>query len=64
MNEIVDVIGFLSIDPALVTVGDENMCENQADNLPPSVVPRLHAICIKQIAHCNPLLDRTKAHFG
>jgi len=36
---------------------DEAMeVEHLAKNPPPSLVPRIHAVCIKKLDHTNPLL--------
>lgn len=61
LNTIVDVVGFLSVDPALdattMDVDCENASELQAHNPPPSLIPRLHAIAVHKLSHPNPLLD-------
>ncbi|XP_037908654.1 mini-chromosome maintenance complex-binding protein [Hermetia illucens] len=64
LNSIVDVVGFLSVDPALDgsnhQIEDfEEMSEVQAANPPPSLIPRLHAILVKPLDHVNPLLDES-----
>lgn len=62
LNTIIDVVGFLSVNPALdattmnVDVFD-NINEVQAQNPPPSLIPRLHAIAVHCLPHPNPLLD-------
>uniref|UniRef100_U5EXQ7 Mini-chromosome maintenance complex-binding protein n=1 Tax=Corethrella appendiculata TaxID=1370023 RepID=U5EXQ7_9DIPT len=61
LNTIVDVIGFLSIDPALDGSTNDQFediddATVQATNPPPSLIPRLHAIYIENLAHTNPLL--------
>lgn len=60
-----DVIGFLSVDPALDGSTHEpsdfdNISEIQANNPPPSLVPRLHAILIREVPHINPLMPSSK----
>ncbi|XP_004526858.1 mini-chromosome maintenance complex-binding protein [Ceratitis capitata] len=62
LNTIVDVIGFLSVNPALdASTMDVDMFDNineiQAQNPPPSLIPRLHAITVHSLPHPNPLLD-------
>lgn len=67
LNTMVEVIGFLSVDPALS--GEflpeknpllEPECETDVEtithNPPPSLVPRLHAVYVKKLEHCNPLV--------
>lgn len=61
LGSLLDVVGFLSVDPALdgsTREIDENEFETieeiQSQNPPPSLVPRLHAITVKQINHTNP----------
>jgi len=65
MNDMVEVVGFLSLDPAIACMtGEEEMssmdCDNQAERMqhqpPASLVPRLHVLSIKKLEHCNPLL--------
>ncbi|XP_075160609.1 mini-chromosome maintenance complex-binding protein [Haematobia irritans] len=61
LNTVIDVVGFLSVDPALdgttMEVDYDNASELQALNPPPSLIPRLHAIAVHQLPHSNPLLD-------
>lgn len=60
----VEVIGYLSVDPAMSNHWNANADENdeQLDaetlthNPPPSLVPRVHAIHIEPIKYCNPLI--------
>ncbi|CAB3259595.1 unnamed protein product [Arctia plantaginis] len=67
LNEIIEVVGFLSVDPALsgefqpdkdplLEPETENDVETITHNPPPSLVPRLHAVYVKKLAHCNPLV--------
>ncbi|XP_037975058.2 mini-chromosome maintenance complex-binding protein [Plutella xylostella] len=67
LNEMVEVIGFLSVDPALsgefqpennalVEPNVESEAELITHNPPPSLVPRVHAVYVKKLDHCNPLL--------
>lgn len=62
LNSVIDVIGFLSVDPALDGTFDEGdgfieESEHQATNPPPSLIPRLHAITVKKLDHFNPYLE-------
>lgn len=64
LNTLVDVIGFLSVDPALDATFDEGdgfieESERQATNPPPSLIPRLHAISVKKLDHINPHFELT-----
>ncbi|KAL4706219.1 hypothetical protein ACJJTC_018403 [Scirpophaga incertulas] len=67
LNDMIEVVGFLSVDPALSgefqtekdTLLDpeiENEVESVTHNPPPSLVPRLHAVYVKKLQHCNPLI--------
>jgi len=53
LNQVIDVIGFISLDPMLGTVHDSENEINEAEvnthNPPPSLVPRLHAVKIIQL---------------
>lgn len=62
LNTVVDVVGFLSVDPSLdggnMEVDNfESRAEMQALNPPPSLIPRLHAIAVRNLSHFNPLID-------
>lgn len=64
LNTLVDVIGFLSMDPVLDGSQDKlsdfegiDVEEHISTNPPPSLIPRLHAIVIRDLRHINPLLD-------
>lgn len=62
LNTVIDVIGFLSVDPSLDATSMEvdnfdNSNELQAQNPPPSLIPRLHAIAVHNLPHVNPLMD-------
>ncbi|XP_013110369.2 mini-chromosome maintenance complex-binding protein [Stomoxys calcitrans] len=61
LNTLIDVVGFLSVDPSLdastMEVDYDNANELQAQNPPPSLIPRLHAIAVLKLPHANPLLD-------
>ncbi|XP_035892670.1 mini-chromosome maintenance complex-binding protein [Anopheles stephensi] len=64
LNTVIEVVGFLSVDPALDGTGDstgmeefaDDLSEHQATHPPPSLIPRLHAISVRKLAHTNPLL--------
>lgn len=61
LNDVVDVVGFLSVDPSLCGSNQqpndyENFNEICAMNPPPSLIPRIHAIAYRPLAHLNPLL--------
>ncbi|XP_067000687.2 mini-chromosome maintenance complex-binding protein isoform X3 [Anabrus simplex] len=63
LNDVLEVVGFISLDPALgcdVSEGDEDAMdiEAQAHNPPTSLVPRLHAVAIRKLQHCNPLVTK------
>lgn len=68
LNNMVEVIGFLSVDPALsgefqpernplLEPTSETDVETITHNPPPSLVPRLHAVYVKKLEHCNPLVN-------
>ncbi|XP_071442064.1 mini-chromosome maintenance complex-binding protein [Hetaerina americana] len=74
LNEMVEVAGFLSVDPAMVSFKSNNeggsdgteamdvdYQEEMALNPPPSLVPRVHVVAAKKLSHANPLLP-TKCH--
>lgn len=68
LNSVVDIIGFLSVDPAMdVSGADVEMNEDidgiLAANPPPSLIPRIHAIAVKKMKHLNPLLDSSLQTF-
>ncbi|XP_023938645.1 mini-chromosome maintenance complex-binding protein [Bicyclus anynana] len=67
INDMIEVVGFLSVDPALSGEFQAEKdpllapeCESEAEiithNPPPSLVPRLHAVYVKKLEHCNPLV--------
>lgn len=61
LNEVIDVVGFISMDPSLCgsnLKSDEidNFDEVCAMNPPPSLIPRIHAITYRPLTHLNPLL--------
>ncbi|CAH0729506.1 unnamed protein product, partial [Brenthis ino] len=67
LNDMIEVVGFLSVDPALSGEFQpetdallEPLSESEAEilthNPPPSLVPRLHAVYVKKLNHCNPLV--------
>lgn len=54
MNTVIEVAGFLSLDPTV----SEDLCHETLESLPPSsVVPHLHAIAVNKLGHCNPLVS-------
>lgn len=66
----IEVIGFLSVDPSLsgeFKEDKDSMLELQIEssveiithNPPPSLVPRLHAVHVQKLEHCNPLLSNS-----
>ncbi|XP_071514071.1 mini-chromosome maintenance complex-binding protein isoform X2 [Panulirus ornatus] len=65
LNEIIEVVGILSVDPTLSSRGIDHeegdslamdLEEEAAHNLPPSLVPRLHVLTAQKVSHTNPLL--------
>lgn len=70
LNDMIEVIGVLSVDPALAFINErreessflsaEPMMdfaeEQEARNPPPSLVPRIHAILVNHMSHNNPYL--------
>ena len=70
VTSMVEFIGVLSVDPALAhfeDVGDEELqlvdpfqtetaAERKVHSPPPSLIPRLHCIVARCLAHSNPLL--------
>ncbi|XP_059050680.1 mini-chromosome maintenance complex-binding protein isoform X1 [Achroia grisella] len=66
LNTMIEVIGFLSVDPALsgefqteknpLEPELETDAETITHNPPPSLVPRIHAVHVKILEHCNPLV--------
>ncbi|XP_013134505.1 PREDICTED: mini-chromosome maintenance complex-binding protein [Papilio polytes] len=70
LNDMIEVIGFLSVDPSLsgefrpennsfLEPESETEAEIITHNPPPSLVPRIHAVVVKKLEHCNPLLKET-----
>ncbi len=64
MCSVVEVVGVLSVHPALATSTsqqelDDTSAERRAHSPPPSLVPRLHVITMTHLPHCNPLLPLT-----
>lgn len=62
LNDVLEIIGFLSIDPSLCGANlqlddHENVNEICAMNPPPSLIPRIHVVSFRSLAHLNPLLD-------
>ncbi|KAK7110193.1 mini-chromosome maintenance complex-binding protein-like [Littorina saxatilis] len=64
VNDVIEVVGILSVDPSMADfTNDQNeqdvtmtAAERAAHTPPPSLVPRLHAVLIRKLAHNNPLL--------
>ncbi|KAK3921245.1 Mini-chromosome maintenance complex-binding protein [Frankliniella fusca] len=66
LNDLIDVVGFLSLDPSLAHVSS-NMntpAENMAENPPPSIVPRLHAVALRKIIHLNSIPNNLGSALG
>lgn len=57
VNTRIEVVGFLSLSPALEASWQDCDAEDKALHPPPSLVPRLHAVQIRKLKHCNPLLS-------
>lgn len=64
LNTVVDVIGFVSMDPVLDGSQDKlpefegiDVEEHISSNPPPSLIPRIHAIKVSELQHINPLID-------
>lgn len=51
LNDIIDVVGFLSLNPSLASTSSG--FETDAENPPPSIVPRLHAVALQKLTHVN-----------
>ncbi|XP_059608314.1 mini-chromosome maintenance complex-binding protein [Phlebotomus argentipes] len=60
LNTVVDVLGFLSVDPSLDGSDEEvsNPEEHLARNPPPHLIPRLHAISVREVLQMNPFLQQ------
>ena len=72
MTRVVECVGVLSKHPHLTIFEEggevagggveelpgESAAERSAHFPPPSLVPRLHCILVRTLAHCNPLLPR------
>lgn len=66
LNSVLDVVGFLSVDPSLCgTFDDQDDCDNFdevcAKNPPPSLIPRIHVIATRASNNLNPMLDNSEA---
>jgi len=65
LNDVIEVVGFLSVDPALSIASVSSREEVDEDeethlhNQPGSLVPRLHAVSVHRLHHSNPLLCHT-----
>ncbi|XP_015110478.1 mini-chromosome maintenance complex-binding protein [Diachasma alloeum] len=59
LNQVVDVVGFISLDPTVHTICDPEEftddAEIRAHNPPASLIPRLHAIAITQSSEDLPV---------
>lgn len=68
LNDMLDVIGFISLDASLCGSSFqqndefENANEICAMNPPPSLVPRIHVISYRKLLHANPLLHDDAHH--
>lgn len=61
LNDVLEVIGFISMDPLLCGSNQpanefDNFDEVCAKNPPPSLIPRIHVIAHKKLTHLNPIL--------
>lgn len=67
LNDMIEVVGVLSMDPSLASGGSSgqdavpefgvmDVEEENAHSPPPSLVPRLHVLSIRQLKHINPLV--------
>lgn len=56
----IDIVGFLSVDPKLIVNSPDDELDTDIESLthnpPPSLVPRIHCIAFKKIDGYNPLL--------
>jgi hypothetical protein len=60
LNDVIEAVGFLSVDPGLGVIPEEMEDEGtQLHNKPGSLVPRLHAVSVRKLQHNNPLLEPT-----
>lgn len=70
LNDVIEVVGFLSVDPTLsaATVSSTEEIgkdeETHLHNQPWSLVPRLHAVSVRKLHHNNPLLHPTLCNTG
>lgn len=65
LNDLCEFVGFLSLNPVLSHEsyhnGEfDNPVEVQTHNPPPSLVPRIHCVGWKRLAHNNPLVGNQK----
>lgn len=56
LNDRIEVIGFLNMDPSLEATWADSDAEDRAVHPPPSLAPRIHAILLNRLKHSNPLL--------
>lgn len=72
LNQVFDIVGFLSLDPNLAITHDsekmENDIETQTHCPPASIVPRLHAIKVfkvgKNIPESNDIISKAESIRG
>lgn len=59
LNDMVEVVGFLSVNPSLAGSedDDEDAMVVQTHNPPPSLIPRMHCVHWRRVAYYNPLCD-------
>ncbi|KAL8579010.1 hypothetical protein ACOMHN_035949 [Nucella lapillus] len=69
VNDVIDVVGILSVDPSMANFSSDQdqqdmamtAAERAVHTPPPSLVPRVHAVLIRKMAHNNPLLPPDSA---
>ena len=66
LNDCVEFIGIVSLDPLLAQNGNKNVDEFmqpeiEAKNPPPSLIPRLHVLKFQKLIHNNPHLGQDPA---
>jgi len=57
LNDVIEVVGFLSVTPTLCVFSDEMEEDEETciQSQPSSLVPRLHAVYVRKLQHNNPL---------
>lgn len=58
LNDRIEVIGFISLNPALESTWKDCDPEHMALHPPPSLVPRIHSIRARKLVHSNPFLSQ------